>query len=82
VVEEVTVLGQHTERPDVVLHINGIALVTLELKRSFVATSEGIRQTIGNVDEGEVRPEATGGLATGSGMPRHRLVSLCTMLRT
>jgi type I restriction enzyme R subunit len=46
--EEVTVLGQHTKRPDVVLYVNGIALVTLELKRSKVAVSEGIRQTIGN----------------------------------
>lgn len=46
--EEVTVLDQHTKRPDVVLYVNGIALVTLELKRSKVAVSEGIRQTIGN----------------------------------
>ena len=48
VVEEVTIPGQHTKRPDVVLYVNGIALVTLELKRSKVAVSEGIRQTIGN----------------------------------
>lgn len=48
VVEEVTVAGQHTKRPDVVLYVNGIALATLELKRSKVAVSEGIRQTIGN----------------------------------
>ena len=48
VVEEVTVAGQHTKRPDKVLYINGLALATLELKRSKVAVSEGIRQTIGN----------------------------------
>lgn len=48
VVEEVTVLGHHTKRPDVVLYINGMAVATLELKRSKVAVSEGIRQTIGN----------------------------------
>ncbi|MGH3220485.1 MAG: type I restriction endonuclease subunit R [Streptosporangiaceae bacterium] len=48
VAEEVTVLGQHTKRPDVVLYVSGIALATLELKRSWVAVSEGIRQTIGN----------------------------------
>lgn len=48
VVEEVTVLGHHTKRPDVVLYVNGLALATLELKRSKVALSEGIRQTIGN----------------------------------
>ncbi|MGY1632220.1 type I restriction endonuclease subunit R [Geodermatophilus sp. SYSU D01186] len=48
IAEEVTVLGQHTKRPDVVLYVNGLALATLELKRSKVAVSEGIRQTIGN----------------------------------
>lgn len=48
VVEEVTVAGQHAKRPDVVLYVNGIALATVELKRSKVAVSEGIRQTIGN----------------------------------
>jgi type I restriction enzyme R subunit len=48
VVEEVTVAGQHTKRPDVVLYVNGIAIATIELKRSRVAVSEGIRQTIGN----------------------------------
>lgn len=54
--EEVTVLGQHTKRPDVVLYVNGIALVTLELKRSKVAVSEGIRQTIGNQWKEFIRP--------------------------
>ncbi|GAA2393445.1 type I restriction endonuclease subunit R [Gordonia cholesterolivorans] len=48
VVEEVTVAGQHTKRPDIVLYVNGLALAALELKRSKVAVSEGIRQTIGN----------------------------------
>jgi type I restriction enzyme, R subunit len=56
VAEEVTVLGQHTKRPDVVLYVNGIALVTLELKRSKVAVSEGIRQTIGNQKPEFIRP--------------------------
>ena len=56
VAEEVTVLGQHTKRPDVVLYVNGIALVTLELKRSTVAVSEGIRQTIGNQKPEFIRP--------------------------
>lgn len=48
VAEEVTILGQHTKRPDLVLYVNGIAIATIELKRSKVAVSEGIRQTIGN----------------------------------
>ncbi|TDW70578.1 type I restriction endonuclease subunit R [Kribbella pratensis] len=55
-VEEVTLLGQHTKRPDVVLYVNGIALVTIELKRSLVAVSEGIRQTIGNQRPEFIRP--------------------------
>jgi len=56
VAEEVTVLGQHTKRPDVVLYVNGLALATLELKRSKVAVSEGIRQTIGNQKPEFIRP--------------------------
>jgi type I restriction enzyme R subunit len=48
VIEEVTIVGKQTKRPDIVLYVNGLALVTLELKRSRVAVSEGIRQTIGN----------------------------------
>jgi type I restriction enzyme R subunit len=55
VVEEVTVAGQHTKRPDVVLYINGIAIATIELKRSKVAVSEGIRQTIGNQKQEFIR---------------------------
>ncbi len=56
VVEEVTVLGQHTKRPDVVLYVNGIALATIELKRSKVSVTEGIRQTIGNQKPEFIRP--------------------------
>lgn len=56
VVEEVTVLGQHTKRPDVVLYVNGIALATIELKRSKVSVTEGIRQTIGNQKAEFIRP--------------------------
>lgn len=56
VAEEVTLLGQHTKRPDLVLYVNGLALGTLELKRSKVAVSEGIRQTIGNQDAQFIRP--------------------------
>jgi len=48
VAEEVTVSGQHNKRPDVVLYINGIALGVLELKRSVVSISEGIRQNLDN----------------------------------
>ena len=48
IAEEVTVSGQNTKRPDVVLYVNGIAVGVLELKRSFVSVSEGIRQNLGN----------------------------------
>jgi type I restriction enzyme R subunit len=48
VAEEVTVLGRHTKRPDLVLYVNGIALAVIELKRSIVSVSEGIRQNLLN----------------------------------
>ncbi|MBI5251779.1 MAG: type I restriction endonuclease subunit R [Desulfomonile tiedjei] len=52
VAEEVTVRGAdakaNTKRPDVVLYVNGIALGVLELKRSTVSVSEGIRQNLDN----------------------------------
>ncbi len=48
IAEEVTVKGEHTKRPDVVLYVNGIALGVLELKRSTVSVSEGIRQNLDN----------------------------------
>lgn len=51
VAEEVTIRGNRTKRPDVVLYVNGIALGVLELKRSIVSVSEGIRQNIGNQKE-------------------------------
>ena len=40
--------GQKTKRPDIVIYVNGIALGVIELKRSIVSVSEGIRQNIGN----------------------------------
>jgi type I restriction enzyme R subunit len=55
VAEEVTVKGEHTKRPDVVLYVNGIALAVIELKRSRVDVSEGIRQNIGNQKQTFVR---------------------------
>ncbi|MFZ4816672.1 MAG: type I restriction endonuclease, partial [Phototrophicaceae bacterium] len=48
IAEEVTVRGQNTKRPDIVIYVNGIALGVLELKRSTVFVSEGIRQNLGN----------------------------------
>lgn len=48
VAEEVTLRGGHERRPDVVLYVNGMALVVLELKRSSVEVADGIRQLITN----------------------------------
>jgi type I restriction enzyme R subunit len=49
IAEEVTIVGEeNTKRPDIVLYVNGIALGVLELKRSIVSVSEGIRQNLDN----------------------------------
>ncbi len=51
IAEEVTLKGENTKRPDLVLYINGIAIGVLELKRSTVSVSEGIRQNLTNQRE-------------------------------
>jgi type I restriction enzyme R subunit len=56
VAEEVSVAGEHNKRPDVVLYVNGLALGVIELKRSKVSVSEGIRQNIGNQEQQFIRP--------------------------
>lgn len=56
VAEEVTIKGEHTKRPDLVLYVNGIALGVIELKRSTVSVASGIRQNIGNQRQDFVRP--------------------------
>lgn len=56
IAEEVTVKGEHTKRPDIVLYINGIAVCVLELKRSIVSVSEGIRQNLDNQSNDFIRP--------------------------
>lgn len=48
IAEEVTVVGNYTKRPDLVVYANGIALAVIELKRSSVSVSEGIRQNLTN----------------------------------
>ncbi|PIQ24502.1 restriction endonuclease subunit R [bacterium (Candidatus Blackallbacteria) CG18_big_fil_WC_8_21_14_2_50_49_26] len=60
IAEEVTVKGAdakaNTKRPDVVLYVNGIALGVLELKRSTVSVSEGIRQNLDNQKKIFIQP--------------------------
>lgn len=55
VAEEVSIKGEHSKRPDIVLYVNGLALGVIELKRSKVGVSEGIRQNIGNQRQDFIR---------------------------
>lgn len=55
IAEEVTIKGNKTKRPDIVIYVNGIALGVIELKRSTVSASEGIRQNIGNQNENYIK---------------------------
>jgi len=48
IAEEVTLKGENDKRPDIVLYVNGIALGVIELKRSTISVSEGIRQNRDN----------------------------------
>ena len=56
IAEEVTILGENTRRPDLVLYVNGIAIGVLELKRSIVSVSEGIRQNLDSQKKEFIRP--------------------------
>lgn len=56
IAEEVTIKGQHSKRPDIVIYINGIAVGVLELKRSTVSVSEGIRQNNDNQKHLFIKP--------------------------
>ena len=56
IAEEVTVSGENTKRPDLVLYVNGIALGVLELKRSTVSVAEGIRQNLDSQKKTFIRP--------------------------
>ncbi|MCP5458289.1 MAG: type I restriction endonuclease subunit R [Gammaproteobacteria bacterium] len=49
--EEVTLNGGFERRPDIVLYINGLAVVVIELKRGSVDIADGIRQLITNQEE-------------------------------
>ena len=56
IAEEVTVTGENTKRPDLVLYVNGIALGVLELKRSTVSVTEGIRQNLNSQKKEFIQP--------------------------
>ena len=55
IAEEVSIKGCNTKRPDMVVYVNGIALAVIELKRSTVSVSEGIRQNLDNQQEYFIR---------------------------
>jgi type I restriction enzyme R subunit len=58
--EEVTVKAAdpkaYDKRPDAVIYVNGIALGALELKRSTVSVSQGIRQNLDNQKPNFIEP--------------------------
>ena len=56
IAEEVTIRGEHTKRPDIVLYVNGIAVCVIELKSSVVSVSKGIRQNLDNQTNDFIRP--------------------------
>lgn len=55
VAEEVSVKGENKKRPDIIIYVNGIALGVIELKRSKVSVSEGIRQNLDNQKKDFIR---------------------------
>jgi len=56
IAEEVTIKGNKTKRPDIVIYVNGIVLGVLELKRSTVTINDGIRQNITNQQDRFIEP--------------------------
>lgn len=56
IAEEVAIKGDNNKRPDIVIYVNGIALGVLELKRSKISVSEGIRQNLDNQKPEFIKP--------------------------
>jgi len=56
IAEEVTIKGNETKRPDIVIYVNGIALAVLELKSGRVDIAQGIRQNITNQQDSFIQP--------------------------
>ncbi|MDR2568863.1 MAG: restriction endonuclease subunit R, partial [Oscillospiraceae bacterium] len=57
IAEEVTIPGGVMDkRPDLVVYVNGIALAIIELKRSCISVSNGIRQNITNQRDDFIAP--------------------------
>ena len=56
IAEEVTVVANNEKRPDLVVYLNGIAVAVIELKKSTVSVSNGIRQNLTNQREMFIGP--------------------------
>lgn len=56
IAEEVTVVTNNEKRPDLVIYLNGIAVAIIELKKSTVSVSNGIRQNLTNQREMFIEP--------------------------
>ena len=56
IAEEVTIVEKCEKRPDLVIYLNGIAVAVIELKRSSVSVSLGIRQNLTNQDGHYIEP--------------------------
>lgn len=56
IAEEVTVIMTQEKRPDIVIYLNGIAVAVIELKKSSVSVSTGIRQNLTNQKDGFIQP--------------------------
>lgn len=56
VAEEVTVIMTQEKRPDIVIYLNGIAVAVIELKKSSVSVSTGIRQNLTNQKNMFIQP--------------------------
>lgn len=56
IAEEVTVVDRQEKRPDLVIYVNGIAMAVIELKKSSVSVSNGIRQNLTNQKDGFIAP--------------------------
>ena len=56
IAEEVTIIFNQEKRPDLVIYLNGIAFAVIELKKSTVSVSNGIRQNLTNQHEHFIEP--------------------------
>jgi len=73
IAEEVTLREKSERRPDLVVYINGIAVTVIELKKSTVSVSQGIRQNRSNESEHFNKPFFTTIQFTMAGSPAEGL---------